>query len=349
MIYSQSDVKTTISHVYGCPMNKPIYTTPYTKVFFFNNGHLVGATMILVVISYPGYGDINLFFMGDYNNKNIFMDLEELPEWVTQLKQTVIAESTYGYMDSNEITTSFGENICNYARKGKTIIVPVLALGRSQEVLYFIKNLQKDRYLNSDVPIYYDGNLGRENTKLFLNGSLHIKESMRDFLPQNLMWVDKTTRQYVMNDTNCKIVLTTSGMGSYGPARMYIPHYLQIPGSLIHFTCYTTPTSLGGRLKETEASKKVSVAGMLIKKNAEVKYTNEFSAHAKADEIISFLKKFDRPQCILVTHGSDDSKEKMASRILDEVNTKNVCIFDRRNFFRIGPYGLIKTFPSKFL
>lgn len=346
--YTDTDVETTISHVCDCPMNVPIYTSPYTKVFFFKNAHLVGATMILVIISYPGYEDINLLFMGDYNNKNVFLDSEELPDWVKELRLTVIAEATYGCMVSSEVTTCFGENICRAARDGKIIHIPVLAVGRTQEALYFIRNLQKDRFLSTDVSIFYDGKLGMKNTKLFTNGSLHIKESMRDFLPQNLTWVDKTIRQALIEDNGCKIILSTSGMGSYGPSRMYIPAFVERPNALIHFTCYTTPTSLGGKLKQAGQNEKVEIAGMVVRKKAEVKYTTEFSSHSKADVEMEFLKKFKRLQCVLVTHGENESKEMFASRILDNVHTKNVCIFDRRNYFRIGPYGLIKTHPAKF-
>ena len=56
----------------------------------------MGATSILVQIASDGYENINLFFTGDYNNKNMFFDVPELPKWVVELPLTVIQESTYG-------------------------------------------------------------------------------------------------------------------------------------------------------------------------------------------------------------------------------------------------------------
>ena len=80
-----------------------------------------------------------------------------------------------------------------------------------------------------------------------------------------------------------------------------------------------------------------------------MEYTNEFSAHAKADEIVEFLKQFSNLKLVLVTHGENSKKEILAKRIVNEVDTKDVGILDRRYVFRVGPYGLIKTLTTKYL
>ena len=101
------DVKDTLTHVKAVEFNKTISIAENVKVTFFVNGHIPGAALILVQISEIGYEDINLLFTGDYNNNNLFFDVPELPEWVTELPLTIITEGTYGDTLSTEIEYSF--------------------------------------------------------------------------------------------------------------------------------------------------------------------------------------------------------------------------------------------------
>ena len=87
---------------------------------------------------------------------------------------------------------------------------------------------------------------------------------------------------------------------------------------------------------------------MITKKNADVEYTTEFSAHAKADVMIDFLKQFENLRLVLVNHGESQKKKVFAERIADEVNSKRVGLLGREYFFRVDPYGLVKTLSTKF-
>ena len=103
VIYDERDIENTIIKVRGCNYNTWISVREYVDVMFLSNGHLYGASMILVKISYPGERNINILFTGDYNNKNTFFKLEEIPSFVYSLPLTIVQEATYGYMDSSEI------------------------------------------------------------------------------------------------------------------------------------------------------------------------------------------------------------------------------------------------------
>ena len=111
---------------------------------------------------------------------------------------------------------------------------------------------------------------------------------------------------------------------------------------------HASPDTLGGRLKAAEMGEKVEIAGLLARKSAQVEFTNEFSAHAKADEMINFLKKFRNLKLVLVNHGEPEVKKHFSGRILDEVDTKRVGILGDEYFFRINPYGLEKTLSTEF-
>lgn len=347
-LYSDSDVDRTLSLLKPCRFNETIQVHENVKVTFLNNGHLVGASLILVQISCSGYEDINLLFTGDYNNKNMFFDVNPIPKWILELPLTVIQESTYGDMDSSEIHESFKENIKNCLKNYGTVVTLVFSLGRAQEILYELKCMQKSGELDTEIPIYFDGKLAIRYTDLYIKDGLDIKSNMRDFLPENLTYVDKASRSDVLEDTNKKIILTTSGMGSYGPAQVYIPEYIARDKALIQFTGYTAEGTMGSRLKNTELGEMVEVGGLIAKKRADVEYTTEYSAHAKADEMIAFLKQFKNLRLVLVNHGESQTKETFAERIVNEVDTKRVGLLGREYFFRVDSYGLVKTLSTKF-
>lgn len=347
-LYSENDVERTLGLLKPCGYNTTIKVNENVKITFLTNGHLAGAALILVQISYPEYESINLLFTGDYNNKNVFFDVEPIPEWILNLPLTVIQESTYGNMDSTEMEQCFQKNVLKYVENGGTVIAPVFSLGRSQEILYELKTMQDEGTLSKDVPIYLDGKLAIRYTNLYVDDGLNIKPEMRDFLPENLTFVNKASRSDVLNNLERKIILTTSGMGSYGPAQVYIPEYITKTNALIHFTGYTAEGTLGRRLKDTQTGEIVEIGGLITKKRARVEYTTEYSAHAKADEMIKFLKQFKNLKLVLVNHGEQKVKETFSHRIVEEVEAKKVGILGRDYFFRVNPYGLVKTMSTKF-
>ena len=347
-LYEERNVKQTLSYLIPCKYNEVIHVNPYINVTFLPNGHLIGAALIFIQISYPDCDDINLLFTGDYRNQNMFFEVPSIPEWILALPITVIQESTYGNMNTDKIKECFKDNVKQCIHNNGTVVAPVFSLGRSQEILYTLKKMQENGELSEDIPIYLDGKLAIRYTELYLKNGLDILPQMRNFLPNNLTYVTKVNRNDVLESESCKIILTTSGMGSYGPAQIYIPEYITRKNSLIHFTGYTAEETLGARLKSTQIGETVEVGGLLIKKRAEVEYTAEFSAHAKADEMIAFLKQFKNLKLVLVNHGETTVKEIFAERILNEVETKKVGLLGREYFFRVSPYGLVKTLSSNF-
>lgn len=347
-IYTEVDTEKTLKLRKPCKYGETVQIGENIKATFFMNGHLPGAALILVQISFEEYEDINLLFTGDYNSENMFFDVVNLPEWVTKLPLTVIQESTYGDKETTEVTACFKDNVKACIDRGGSVVAPVFSLGRAQEIMYVLKCMQEEGTLNKEVPIFLDGKLAIKYTNLYLNDGLDNKEEMRDFVPDNFTYVDVNNRNDVLKGRECKIILTTSGMGSYGPAQLYIPEYLIRKNSLIHFCGYSAEGTLGHRLKNADYNQAVEIAGVLVKKRAEVEYTTEFSAHAKADEMITFLSKFSNLKLVLVNHGQTEVKKKFAERILDEINAKSVGILGDNYLFRVNTWGFVKSIPTKF-
>lgn len=351
LLYNADDVSSTLDLVKGCKYEQEIEVHRNVHVTFFKNGHLVGAALIYVRISYPGYEDINLLFTGDYKGSNVFFDVKPILKKILNKPLTIIQESTYGNMDDVDIKPCFKNNVLKCIQNGGTVVAPVLSLGRSQEVLFELKKMQESGELSLDVPIYFDGNLAIRYTNMYLQGLLDIREDMLDFLPQNLTFVDKNSRPTILADTNRKIILSTSGFGSFGPAQTYIIRFAQLEGNLIQFTTgfVGDESSMRYRLKNAKQGEGVTVGGILIIKRAMVEFTGEYSGHARANEMISFLKQFTNLKFVIVNHGEEETKLSFASRIEKEVKPKDkVGILGVGYYYRVGPFGFLKSMTTKF-
>ena len=349
-LYTKSDADKAVSLTQGFDYDRTISVSKNIDVTFFKNGHLIGAALILVTIHYYGCDDINLLFTGDYNNYNPFFAVPKIPKCVNRLPLMVICESTYGYMESNEVVQEFETNITEFFNNHPTgtVIVPAFALGRSQEILKKLRLMQVTDNLKN-THIYLDGNLTHRYTSLFEKRLLSSIDSNKyDFLPEGLEKVHKDTRATLLEDSHQKIIVSSSGMGSFGPAHLYIQNYIDREDSLIHFTGYCAEGTLSRQLYEAKEDDEVTICKQPYIKKASIKFTNEFSAHAKADELLGLLNQFKDLKLVLVTHGQAEVKKQFADRIFEEVNTENVEVLSRERLFRVGPEGLIKTMTTKF-
>lgn len=344
-LYDENDVSRTISLAEMVEFNVTLEINERIKVTFVQNGHLIGAACIVVQISYPGEEDINLFFTGDYHKENIFFAVSDIPNWILDLPLTLIQEATYGNTDSDSIKKNkcFEKNVLKFIERKGTIVIPVFSLGRAQEILYHVKKFQEEGKLSKKIPIYLDGKLSIRYTSMYKEGKLKIDPDMYDFLPENLHLVEKSTRSGVLYSNQTKIIICSSGMGSYGPAQTYIPEYISRKNALIQFTGYTSKGTMGERVKAAKKNEFVEAGGIYARKIADVEYTTEFSAHAKADELLNFLLQFKKLKLVLINHGDTNSKNLYAKKVVKNVHTKKTGVLGENYIYRVGAYGFIKT------
>lgn len=345
-IYSESDVNRMMKFVYGVNMFEEWSPADGIKVTFFQNAHVPGAAIILVRAMYTGHGSINLLFTGDYNDKNTFFKARKLPNRVTSLPITIIEEATYGTTDSSECKPVFDEKLATQIKNKKDIILFTYSFGRMQEILYKLKCMQYNKTLPVEVPIYVDGKLGIKYINVF--PKLNISSRMKDFLPENITFVGKKNREKIIESNGPKIIVTSSGTGSYGPAITYLPYYLPKRNAYLAFTGYTPKNTVGDKLKELSSGSMVKIGGIVVKLRAKVDYFNEFSAHAKSDVLLDFLRQFSNINLVLINHDETEVKDAYAKMVKKEIKPKMVGILDRDYWFRVDPYGFVRNGPTEF-
>ena len=345
-LYDEEDLERVFECIEPCEIGESIQVNQNVKVTFFDNGHIVGASMILTQLSYPGEKDINILFTGDYKPYNTFKKVKAMPAWVYELPMNVVIESTYGDTETSEIEYNFERDVEKLLKERRSLFIPVLAQGRAQEILYILKNMQEDGRIDGSIPIYLDGDLVHQYTYMYRSKLLDIDEEKLDFLPKNFRLVNKDNRVGIMMTNTQKIILTTSGMLDHGPAQLYLPTVITRKNWVIYLTSYCSEGTLGRKLMDNVDEESVMVMGMELKIKAQIFSTSQFSSHAKANELIALLSKFKNLKLVLINHGEKETKEKFASRVEDAEVAERVEILGQHTF-KVASYGYMKAMGAK--
>ena len=341
--YEQKDVEDTLKLCKGIPFKKTIEILPGVKLTFLEIGHLLGAGMVLLQCSYPGRKSFNFFFTGDYKLTNKLFKMPSIPKWLRKMELIMFHESTYGTTDDDEVKKCFRENMIEAFSKRQNILIGAFAQGRMQEMLYDFKIMQDEGLIPEEYIIGVDGPLGIETTLKYQKVLEWFSPAHKDFLPKGLVFMEPGGRDHVLDDGIPKIIITTSGMLSNGPARVYVPAFLENKNSLIHLVGYAAEETLARKLLEAKDAEFVKIGSKEIKKLCEVKTTREMSSHATRDQMIGFINLFTNIVFLGINHGDHEVKKAFAQTVVEQCpNVGEVAILDREHMVCIYQNGLSK-------
>ncbi len=356
-LYYEDDVERTMNICRGLDYGETYEILPGIKVTHFINGHLLGAGFILVQCQDSIMKPINYFFTGDYKLTNPFFPVPDIPEWVRRMELIMVHESTYGNTSSKDIKVCFTQNLLDAFSKNLFILIGAFAQGRMQEVLYDLRKLQDQNLIPEQYEIYVDGALGIDTTYKYQKILNWFNPETSDFLPKNLQIVDPKQRSNILNSTRPRIVVTTSGMLSNGPARQYVPMFLEHSRAMIHLTGYAAEETLARALLDAKRSEMISIGGNVYHKRAVVKSTREKTSHVTVDKSLSFINQFDNIAFLGVNHGETSVQNCLACLVKENCpNVGMVDLLNRQNVYNIYQMAtkqdkysnlVIKKMPSK--
>ena len=340
---------------------------------FYRNNHILGASSIWLRLG-KKFEKINFVFSGDYNKANeLFKKEVHTPKRAIKEKNiNIVLESTYGATKKsheNNFMDIYSSIIRGVIHENKRILIPINALHKAQEVLYVIKNI-KERLGGYEFYKKYN----KEFPKVYLDGKLAIKHTYtyagvmkRNFKPSGLveLYDDATRNEAIENQDS--IILATAGMMSNGPIVQYMKKLLADQNTKIVIVSYCAEGTVGRKLlekveyiknsrkagkKESEIDKRMYLFGKEIVVNADVEKVTSLSTHARQEELMDFLKNFNKRNIssLLLNHGEEIVREKFKRTIEKRlgINEDKIHLFDRRNKFIFSKYGLEKKIPEKF-
>ena len=320
-IYSTKEIKETIKHTIVLEYGEVTDISPDIRITLYNAGHIIGSSLIHVHI---GEGWHNLLYTGDLKTKPTKL---LNPAHINFPRvETLLIESTYGgkedkmapRKDSEKELTDLVEKTIK--KKGK-VLIPVLGVGRAQEVMLILEELFDKKKLK--VPIYVDGMLWDVNAiaciyPRFL--SKEVKENVfykddNPFLSKEFKQVaGGKERQKVIEGGPC-VVLATSGMLTGGPSVEYLKAFAPDKNNQLIFVSYQGTGSLGRKvqsgIKEITFNHKE-----IIPLNMKVNTIPGLSGHADRDELIDYIKKMNpSPRRIIINHGEKNKCLDLASSL----------------------------------
>ncbi len=335
-LYDENDVKNSILKLRGVEFLKEFKLSETTNVTFIPNGHVLGAAMIYVTVSYQGKKSRNFLFTGDYKASNFFFDVQNFPEYLKNKPVTVITESTYCDPEK-EVTnseTSFKDSMNSLVSEKKDIILPTISLERLPLVLSKIKEMQ-DKNLLDDYSIVVDSALGLE----YLN-KIYIPLFKDKFLPHSLRTIhDAFERNDFIASKKPKIILCSSGMCDNGLAPFYLSNFISKENAAVLITCYSPKQTLAYKLLNNKGTVCIDFQKYFVK--AKILKTSEFSSHGNEESLIDLFSALNVTG-FFVNHGTSTAKEHFANLLASKFNVFATSI-DRGYTYYVHSNNIISS------
>lgn len=294
------------------------------EVMFTDAGHIIGSACVHLKITEKGKVK-HITFSGDIGRYRdvILKSPQEFPQ-----ADVIIMESTYGNsLHDNTLSTpdqllKWIEKACLH-KKGK-LIIPAFSVGRTQEILYDLNQLELERRL-PDLDYFVDSPLSIEATqivksypKLFNSRIQKVLQSDNDpFGFKGLRYIKTVEESKLLNfRSGPYVVISASGMADAGRVKHHINNTIENSRNTILLTGYCEPRSLGGKL--LEGRKEVKIFGVEKEVHAEIGQIRSMSAHGDYEDMSQWLscQNPGQVQKLFLVHGEYDVQHAFQQRLI---------------------------------
>ena len=328
-LYTEQDALDVFKYVTTCEYKEKVDLCEGVSAVFTDAGHLLGSASITLELEENGVHK-TIVFSGDIGNVDqpIIRDPQLLKK-----ADYVVMESTYGDRNHTEVwsyTDELAEIIDETLGKGGNVVIPSFAVGRTQELLYFIREIKDQKLVKStpNFPVYIDSPLAKAATTVFC-GDLHgyldeqalelVKDGTHMFTFPNLNLVESSEESKMLNmDSTPKVIISASGMCEAGRIRHHLKHNLWRTDSTILFVGYQVPGTLGYSL--LNGVKKVKLFGEEIEVRASIVNLPGISGHADRDHLTAWIANFKKPpKKVFIVHGEETTAVEFAEHVKNDV------------------------------
>ncbi|MEO6612122.1 MAG: MBL fold metallo-hydrolase [Chitinophagaceae bacterium] len=323
-LYTAEDAKRTTEHFVEENYGQWFNVIDGVQAMFTDAGHIIGSTCVHVKINEDGK-ETRLTFSGDVGRYRdaILKSPETFPQ-----ADYILLESTYGNsLHDNNVTTPdmllrWIEKAC-LQKKGK-LIMPAFSVGRTQELLYFLNQLEVEGRLPEldyfvDSPLSVKATMIVKNYPQYFNKTIQkLMQSDNDpFTFKGLRYIQTVDQSKQLNFQNGPmVIISASGMADGGRVKHHISNNIENSRNTILFTGYCEPHSLGGRLMAGE--KEVGIYGVKHEVNAEIGAIRSMSAHGDYEDLSQWLSCQDQRQVkrLFLVHGEYQVQQDFKQRLV---------------------------------
>ena len=334
-LYDMNDVFGVLGHFEACDYDSQIEICEGLSVRFIDAGHLLGSSSIEMWITEE---DITkkIVFSGDIGTGN--RPLIKDPEYIAEADY-VVMESTYGNR-KHETPPDYAVELTKVMNatftKGGNLVIPAFSVGRTQEMLYFIRRIKTENLLPEfpNFEVYIDSPLAVEATSIFhKNVADCFNNPAKELIQKGInpirfdglkISVTSDESRRINFDPNPKVIISASGMCEAGRIRHHLKHNLWRSDSTILFVGYQVPGTLGHAL--LNGAKMVKLFGEEIDIKADIVQLPGISGHADVDQLTKWLGSFTKkPQKVFVVHGEESTAVSFAEHVSNEFGIEAVA------------------------
>ncbi len=319
--YTKKDIYKELRNVIPVDYEEVVDITPEIKMTLYNAGHIIGSASVHLHI---GEGAHNLVYTGDL--KFGFTRLFDPANVRFPRLETLFIESTYGgrndiSLNRFESEKRLGNIIKTTVARGGKVLIPVFAVGRSQEILLVLEDMMR-REPDFNVPIYIDGMI-LEASAIHTAYPEYLREQLqrrilsdRSPFESPVIKVAKGLDKSEITNGESAVILAPSGMLAGGPSYEYLKLMADDPKNTLIFVGYQSALSLGSKIQK--GLREVPILGddgkmKSLKIEMQVETAEGFSGHSDRAQLMAYLKNLrPTPERILTMHGDYSKTDEFA-------------------------------------
>lgn len=325
------------------------------EVRFIDAGHLLGSASIEIWAT-EGNETRKLVFSGDIGNIN--QPLIRDPQYIDEADY-VVMESTYGDRKHNRpknYTTALAQVLQTTFDRGGSVIIPSFAVGRTQELLYFLRQIKEESMVkdHDGFPVYMDSPLAIEATGVFLRNQnscydeealSFVKAGINPITFPDLQLITTPEESRAINfDKRCKVIISASGMCEAGRIKHHLKHNLWQPQNTILFVGYQAYGTLGRSLVEGTTS--VKLFGETVQVAAQIKQLPGISGHADVDGLINWISAIRNVKRVFVIHGESKTTDTFTAYLQNELKLNAYAPYSGTEFDPISGEITLEAVPK---
>ena len=334
-LYTTEDAQNCITKFVGCDYGKSYEIADGISVSFMDAGHLLGSSSVIFSVTENGKTE-KLIFSGDIGNvdRPLIRDPGTPPA-----ADYLVIESTYGdrlHGERPDYVDQLSKILEETFARGGNVVIPSFAVGRTQELLYIIREI-KERGLVKSIPnftVYVDSPLAVETTHIYGNDMTEyyddetlelVKKGVNPIYVEGLkVAVTSDESRMINDDKNPKVILSASGMCEAGRIRHHLKHNLWRAESTILFVGYQAVGTLGRAIVEGE--KQVKLFGEPIEVKAHIEQLAGISGHADKNGLLKYAAAAAKgAKKVFVNHGNDLVTTEFAKTISETLGVEAVA------------------------
>lgn len=313
-LYTQADAEAALTHFRSRGFDAAVPLPGNLQARFHYAGHILGAAMIEIA----GEGK-KILFSGDLGRAN---DVALRAPAIIKDADYLVLESTYGDRrhERRDPEDALAAAITKTAARGGTVVIPSFAVGRAQTLLVHLHRLKQAKRI-PDLPIFLDSPMAIDASDIFARHPQDHRMSRAEvqtaFAVAHYVHSSLESKALDANPMP-KVILSASGMATGGRVLHHLKSYAPDPRNLILFVGFQAGGTRGAAM--VEGTETIKIHGAYIAVRAEIDRLDMLSAHADSDEIMAWLRQFERPpKTTFITHGEPAAADTLRRRISEEL------------------------------